>query len=59
LEEATMYGVVIAANILRDVDVFLIRMKLMAEALQKVAGSRLTGLLETIAGNRYSGTSHD
>ena len=54
-----MYGGVIAANILGDVDVFLIRMKLMAEALQKVAGSRLTGLLETIAGNRHSGTSHD
>ncbi len=54
-----MYGGVIAANIPGDVDVLLIRMQLMAEAPQKVAGSRLKGLLEKITGNRHSGTPHD
>ena len=50
-----MNGVLIAANILGALGVFLIGMKLMAEALQKVTGSRLKGLLEKITSNRVSG----
>ena len=50
-----MNGVLIAANILGALGVFLVGMKFMAEALQKVGGSRIKGLLERITGNRVSG----
>ncbi len=50
-----MNGMQVSANSFGAAGVFLIGMKLMAEALEKVAGSRLKELLETITSNRVSG----
>ncbi|MCO4747615.1 MAG: Na/Pi cotransporter family protein [Proteobacteria bacterium] len=41
-------------NLLGALGIFLFGMKVMSEALQRVAGSRLQGMLNTITGNRFS-----
>jgi phosphate:Na+ symporter len=45
----------IALNLLGALGVFLFGMKVMSEALQKVAGDRLKGWLRKITANRFSG----
>lgn len=44
-------------EIIGSLGVFLFGMKIMSEALQKVAGERLKGLLATMTANRFSGVA--
>ena len=47
---------VVIMNLLGGLGLFLYGLRVMSEALQKVAGNRLRSLLETATGNRYSAT---
>jgi phosphate:Na+ symporter len=50
-----MSGLVLILNLFGALAVFLFGMKIMSEALQKVAGDRLKRLLSAITANRFSG----
>lgn len=51
-----MNGLVIALQLLGGLGVFLFGLKVMSEALQRAAGSRLRTLLRTMTANRFSAT---
>lgn len=42
-------------TLLGSLGMFLFGMKIMSEALQKLSGERLRGIMRTVAGNRFSG----
>lgn len=50
-----MSAILLLMNLLGALGIFLYGMKLMSEALQKVAGSRLQEMLNAITSNRFSG----
>ena len=50
-----MSALFLLMNLLGALGIFLYGMKLMSEALQKVAGARLQGMLNAITSNRVSG----
>ncbi len=51
-----MQGLLILLNLLGGLAVFLYGLRVMSEALQKAAGSRLRGLLRSATSNRFSAT---
>ncbi|HPY19896.1 MAG TPA: Na/Pi symporter, partial [Polyangiaceae bacterium] len=53
--EAAISIVALILTVLGSLGVFLLGMKLISEALQKVAGERLKSLLAKMTSNRFSG----
>ena len=49
------YGIIDFLTLIGALGIFLYGMKLMSEALQKVAGQRLRGILATMTKNKFVG----